>query len=66
MLMDENGNYSVALNIVDMKIANLNMKILEKSTPELEKELDKYLKIKREIYKGNTLIMKQIIDGKEK
>ena len=39
--MDENGNYSVALNIVDMKIANLNMKILEKSTPELEKELEK-------------------------
>ncbi len=62
--MDENGNYSVALNIVDMKIANLNMKILEKSTPELEKELDKYLKIKKEIYKGNTLIMKQIINGK--
>lgn len=61
--MDDNVELSVALNILNKKIANLNMMIIENSTPELENELKKYLDIKKEIYKGNTLLVKKVIDS---
>lgn len=61
--MDSNTELSVAINYLDRKIANLNIKILDKSTPELEKELQKYLNMKKEIYKGNTLLIKEIINN---
>ena len=40
--MDKNSKISIALNILDRKIANLNMKILKNSLdPELKKDLNK-------------------------
>lgn len=64
--MGNNENLSIALNILERKIANLNMKILEKNTSELQKELDKYLKLKTELYKGNTSIIQQIVNKEDK
>lgn len=64
--MNDNPNLSIALNILERKIANLNMKIVECSTPELQKELDKYLNYRKELYKGNTLLIDEIVNGEGK
>ena len=63
--MDNNIDLSVAINLIDRKIASLNLKILENKTPELQNELEKYLKIKKEIYEGNMLLVRKIINGEE-
>ena len=62
--MDDSVNLAIAIDIINKKIAELNMKILNDDSEEIKTELDKYLKVKQEIYKGNRLLVKNIIDGK--
>lgn len=61
--MDDSVDLSVALNILNSKIADINIKILANSTQELQEELEKYLNIKKEIYNGNTLLVSKVING---
>jgi len=60
--MDDSVNLSVAIHIVDRKIANLNLKLLKTPTIELKDELEKYLNIKKEIYKGNKTLIDKVIN----
>ena len=64
-IMENSVDLSVVISIIERKIASLNLDISKNRTPELEQELEKYLNIKKEIYEGNTSIIKKIIDGEE-
>lgn len=61
--MDNNIDFSVAIDSVNRKIAEINIKMLEKKTKELEEELNKYITIKKEIYKGNAELIKKVVDS---
>ena len=61
--MSTNVDLSIAINILNKKIAEINMKILENNIEENQEELDKYLNIKKEIYQGNMLWIKKVING---
>ena len=61
--MDTNVDLSIAIDILNKKIAEFNMKILENNIKENQEELDKYLNIKKEIYQGNMLWIKKVISG---
>ena len=63
--MDDNIELSVAIDLLNRKIARLNIKMANTSDSKTKDELEKYLKIKKEIFKGNTEIIKQIIKNKE-
>lgn len=60
--MDNSVDLSIAIDLLNRKIAGLNLKILEKNMPELQNQLDKYLKIKQEIYEGNISLIKKVIN----
>lgn len=64
--MNDNVELSVAINYLDRKIAELNIKMTKEPTPEVKEELEKYLTIKKEIYKGNTLLIKELINNIDK
>lgn len=64
--MDYNASLSIALNLIDRKIANLNMNLLANYSSETKQELYKYLNIKKEIYKNNILVIEQIINNEGK
>lgn len=64
--MDYNARLSIALNLIDRKIANLNMNLLANYSSETKQELHKYLNIKKEIYKNNILVIEQIINNEGK
>ena len=40
------------------------MKIINKNAQELKEELNKWLTIKEEIYKGNNSIIEKVIDNR--
>ena len=61
--MSTNVDLSIAIDILNKKIAEINMKILENNIEENQEELDKYLNIKKEIYQGNMLWIKKVISG---
>ena len=61
--MKDNIDLSVAIEIIEKKIADLNIKITKSSSSELEKELNKLLNIKKEIYKGNTQAIEEILNS---
>ncbi|MCI8310241.1 MAG: hypothetical protein HFJ45_08840 [Clostridia bacterium] len=63
--MDDNIELSVAIDLLNRKIARLNIKMANTPDSKTKDELEKYLKIKKEIFKGNTEIIKQIIKNKE-
>ena len=63
--MENNVDLPVALNILERKIANLTIKYSEEKDAEVEKELKKYLDIKKEIYKGNVLLIKKLINNED-
>ena len=63
--MDDNIELSVAIDLLNRKIAMLNIKMANTPDSKTKDELEKYLKIKKEIFKGNTEIIKQIIKNKE-
>ena len=64
--MDYNSSLSIALNLIDRKIAKLNLKLLQNSSSENKQELHKYLKIKKEIYMNNIFVIEQIINNEGK
>ena len=61
--MSDSIELSVAINILDRKIAKLTLEMAENSSEETQKKLENYLNIKEEIYKGNTSLLKDLIDG---
>ena len=62
--MEKNIDFSVAINSINSKIAELNLKLIENRSKELEEELDKLLEIKEEIYKGNIELIQKVINNK--
>ncbi len=63
--MDRNVDLSVAINIIDRKIAELNLKILKNNSQDLKDELDRFLNIRKQINEGNTLLVEKIINNEE-
>lgn len=61
--MDNNVDFAVAVDVLNRKIAELNIKISLNSTEELDKELNELLDIKTKIYDGDELLVKKIING---
>ncbi len=55
-------NLSIAINILNKKIADLNVKIAKENNKKLEDDLNKLLEIKKEIYKGDKSLVKYVID----
>ena len=63
-MIKDDINLSVALNILDRKIANLNIQVVKNpENLELKNELNKFLNIKKEISKGNVELIKEVIDS---
>jgi hypothetical protein len=63
--MDNDIELSVAINLIERKIANLNIKMVDNPSEETKKKLDKYLTLKKEIYSGNVSRIKEIINCEE-
>ena len=63
--MVDSTDLSSAIDILDKKIAKLNMEIIKNKTEELESELNKYLKIKQELMHGNIEHIEKVIKGEE-
>lgn len=61
--MKSNIDLSVAIEIIEKKIADLNIKITKDYSSELEKELNVLLNVKKEIYKGNTQAIKKVLNS---
>ena len=61
--MEDDVNLSIAIDALNRKIAELNLKILENQNDEDQENLNKYLNIRQEIYKGNTSLIQKVIDG---
>lgn len=61
--MDNNVDFAVAVDVLNRKIAELNIKISLNGTEELDKELNELLDIKTKIYDGDELLVKKIING---
>ena len=63
--MDEAMEITIAINILEKKISGLNIQLAKEYNSDLEKELKKLLNYKEEIYKGNRLLIKEIISDFE-
>jgi len=62
--MEENNvDFTIAIDTVNRKISYINMKIIEDDSNELQEELDKWLNIKQEIYKGNIELIKKVVNS---
>lgn len=61
--MESSIDFSIAVDILNRKIAELNIEILSDNSKENQDKLNNYLNIKKEIYEGNMLLIKKIIDG---
>ena len=62
-MIKDDINLSVAINILDRKIAKLNMEIVKSSEDiELKGRLSKLLNERKEISKGNAELIKKVID----
>ena len=61
--MESSIDFSIAVDILNRKIAELNIEILSDNSKENQDKLNNYLNIKKEIYEGNMLVIKKIIDG---
>ena len=62
-MIKDDINLSVALNILDRKIAKLNMEIVKNpENIELKNNLDYFLNMRKEISKGNAELIKKVID----
>lgn len=60
--MGDSIELSVAINILDRKIAKLTLEMTESPSEETKRKLESYLNIKEEIYKGNTSLLKDLIN----
>ena len=63
--MEEAMELTVAINILERRIAELNIQLSKDYNSDLEKELKKYLEYKEEIYEGNRSLIKKIINDFE-
>ena len=63
--MEEAMELTVAINILERKIAELNIQLAKDYNSDLEKELKKYLKYREEIYEGNRSLIKKLINDFE-
>lgn len=63
--MEEPLELTIAINILERKIAELNIQLAKDYDADLEKELNKILKLREEIYKGNKLLIKKVISDFE-
>ena len=62
-MIKDDINLSVALNILDRKIAKLNIEIVKNPEDlEAKKNLDYFLNMRKEISKGNAELIKKIIN----
>ena len=61
--MESSIDFSIAIDILNRKIAELNIDILSDNSKENQDELNNYLNIRKEIYEGNMLLIKKVIDG---
>ena len=61
--MDDNVDLAVAIDSVNRKIAELNMSILKNNSEELQNELNKWIKIRQEIYDGNAKLIRMVINN---
>lgn len=62
-MIKDDINLSVAIDILDRKIAKLNMEIVKvPNNIELKEKLNNILNMRKEISKGNAELIKKIID----
>ena len=59
--MEEAMELTVAINILERKIAELNIQLAKDYNSELEDELKKYMRYREEIYEGNRSLIKKLI-----
>lgn len=64
--MDHNTDFAIAVDFINSKIAELNIKISSNKTEELDEELNKWLGIQKQVYDGNKEMIKKLIDGEIK
>lgn len=61
--MDNNMKFTLTVNKLEMKISELNIKILnDPNNLELKEELNEILNDKNCLYKGSTVEVKKIIE----
>ncbi len=63
--MEEAMELTVAINILERKIAELNIQLAKDYNSELEDELKKYMRYREEIYEGNRSLIKKLINDFE-
>lgn len=63
--MEEPLKLTIAINILERKIAELNIQLSKDYNEELENELKKLLDMREEIYKGNKSLIKKVISDFE-
>ena len=61
--MDDNVDLAVAIDSVNRKIAEINMSILNNNSEELQNELNKWIKIRQEIYDGNAKLIRMVMNN---
>lgn len=59
--MEKDIELSVALEIINRKIATLNIKMIKNPSEETKKELDELLEMKEKIDNGDISLIKDII-----
>ena len=61
---NDSVDLSIALDTLNRLISEMNIKITNGDNSEnTKKELEKYLQLKEEILKGNTILIKKVVDG---
>lgn len=63
--MDDSMVLTIAINILERKIATLNIQLAKDYNSDLENELKELLKYREEIYKGNKSLIDKIINDFE-
>ena len=62
--MERSVDVSVALDTLNRAISELNIQITNGDTQkETQEKLDKFLKVRQEIFEGNMLLVDEIING---
>ena len=63
-MKNDSIDLSIALDILNRAISELNIKIVNGDNLEATKnELEKYLQLKEDILKGNTLLIEKVVNG---
>lgn len=66
-MIKDDVDLSIAIDILDRKIANLNMAIVkEPDNLKLKEDLKVFLEMKKEVSKGNMQLIRKIINNAKK